>query len=356
MPILKNNKHELFAHPDYNCARWRHRHGKPARLGFDRSFTSGHWPSVVHDKFYANLTAKMDEGELNTIASELLEGIRRDDESRREHLEMLSEGFKLLGLVIETATTTSVSSSAPLEGMSTVRHPLLLEACSLLFQANAMGEMLPAAGPVKVRDDRPQKPSGADMMGHNDGPALDGTNPFSTPPAPQAPAQATPGIPPPGVGAPGGSPPRPPAAAGMGPLRPPIAGPTPAMGAPAAPGPMPGAGPGASWRRPCRQRPSFRKSKSATRSRIALERDMNHYLIFLANAPNLRGRCDDHLPLAVRVEECRTLGRRLRTLGQCVRHKVKLGAGGNRPAYQALKSLATRRHRSSTAAAGSRSE
>ena len=195
MPILKNNKHELFAHPDYNCARWRHRHGKPARLGFDRSFTSGHWPSVVHDKFYANLTAKMDEGELNTIASELLEGIRRDDESRREHLEMLSEGFKLPGLVIETATATSVSSSAPLEGMSTVRHPLLLEACSLLFQANAMGEMLPAAGPVKVRDDRPQKPSGADMMGHNDGPALDGTNPFSTPPAPQAPAQATPGIP-----------------------------------------------------------------------------------------------------------------------------------------------------------------
>lgn len=195
MPILKNNKHELFAHPDYNCARWRHRHGKPGRLGFDRSFTSGHWPSVVHDKFYANLTAKMDEGELNTIASELLEGIRRDDESRREHLEMLSEGFKLLGLVIETATTTSVSSSAPLEGMSTVRHPLLLEACSLLFQANAMGEMLPAAGPVKVRDDRPQKPNGADMMGHNDGPALDGTNPFSTPPAPQAPAQATPGIP-----------------------------------------------------------------------------------------------------------------------------------------------------------------
>ena len=226
MPILKNNKHELFAHPDYNCARWRHRHGKPARLGFDRSFTSGHWPSVVHDKFYANLTAKMDEGELNTIASELLEGIRRDDESRREHLEMLSEGFKLLGLVIETATTTSVSSSAPLEGMSTVRHPLLLEACSLLFQANAMGEMLPAAGPVKVRDDRPQKPSGADMMGHNDGPALDGTNPFSTPPAPQAPAQATPGNdPPPGVGASRRQSPASSRCRRDGPSRPPIAGP-----------------------------------------------------------------------------------------------------------------------------------
>ena len=34
----------------------------------------------------------------------------------------------------------------------------------------------------------------------------------------------------------------------------------------------------------------------------ALEKDMNHYLIFLANAPNRRGRGDDHLPLAVRVE------------------------------------------------------
>ena len=39
----------------------------------------------------------------------------------------------------------------------------------------------------------------------------------------------------------------------------------------------------------------------------ALEKDMHHYLIFWANALNLRGRCDDHLPLAVRVEECRTL-------------------------------------------------
>jgi hypothetical protein len=101
MPILKNNKHELFAHPDYNRARWRRRHGKPGRL--DRSFRLGSWRSVVDDKFYANL-GKMDEGELNTIANELLEGIRRDGESRHEHLEMLSGGFKALGLVIETAT------------------------------------------------------------------------------------------------------------------------------------------------------------------------------------------------------------------------------------------------------------
>ncbi|MGY2909051.1 hypothetical protein [Bradyrhizobium sp. URHC0002] len=270
MPILKNNKHELFAHPDYHRARWRRRHGKPGRL--DRSFSSGRWRSVVDDKFYADLASKMDDGELNTIANELLEGIRRDGESRREHLEMLSEGFKALGLVIETATATSVSSSAPLEGMSAVRHPLLLEACSL-FRANAMGEMLPAAGPVKVRDDRPQKPKSADMMGHNDRPALDGTNPFSTPPAPQAPAQATPGIPTPARRrrsrrqSPASSRCRRDAPSATADCRP-----APAMGAPAAPGPKPGAGPGASWRRPSRQRPSFRKSKSATRSRTSLKR------------------------------------------------------------------------------------
>jgi hypothetical protein len=270
MPILKKNKHELFAHSEYNCARWRRRHGKPGRL--DRSFRSGSWRSVVDDKFYANLASKMDEGDPSTIANELLEGIRRDGESRHEHLEMLSGGFKALGLVIETATATSVSSSAPLEGMSTVRHPLLLEACSL-FQANAMGEMLPAAGPVKVRDDRPQKPNGADMMGHNDGPALDGTNPFSTPPAPQAPAQATPGIPTPARRR--RSRRQSPASSRCrrdGPSATADCRACPAMGAPATPGPMPGAGPGASWRRPCRQRPSFRKSKSATRSRTRLKR------------------------------------------------------------------------------------
>jgi hypothetical protein len=182
MPILKNNKHELFAHPDYNRARWRRRHGKPGRL--DRSFRPGSWRSVVDDKFYANLASKMDEGELNTIANELLEGIRRDGESRREHLEMLSEGFKALGLVIETATATSVSSSAPLEGMSAVRHPLLFEAC-LLFRANAMDEMLPAAGPVKVRDDRSQKPSRRhEPVLHSAGAASAGTSYAGNPPRP----------------------------------------------------------------------------------------------------------------------------------------------------------------------------
>src|SRR6185437_11003816 len=41
------------------------------------------------DKFNANLAEDMAEAELNKISTELLDGIARDDESRKEHLEMI---------------------------------------------------------------------------------------------------------------------------------------------------------------------------------------------------------------------------------------------------------------------------
>ena len=49
------------------------------------------------DKFSANLALEMDEPDLNRISTEILEGIKRDDDSRQEHLEMIAEGMKLLG-------------------------------------------------------------------------------------------------------------------------------------------------------------------------------------------------------------------------------------------------------------------
>src|SRR6185312_367414 len=149
------------------------------------------------DKFTSNLAEIMSEEELNRISTEILEGIDRDNQSRSDHLTMIAEGMKLLGLVIESNNASSASSSAPLEGMSTVRHPLLLEACQL-FQANAMGELLPASGPVKVRDDRPQMPLGM-------------ANPFtlpgaaSPPPGSGAPGVAAGASAPPGAGAPIGA-------------------------------------------------------------------------------------------------------------------------------------------------------
>jgi hypothetical protein len=102
--------------------------------------------SPDHDK---NLAEVLGEGELDTISGHLLEGIDQDDRSRAEWLEQRSRGIDLLGLKLEKPRGDLGSSGAPMEGMSTVRHPLLLEA-AMRFQANARGELLPSGGPVKI--------------------------------------------------------------------------------------------------------------------------------------------------------------------------------------------------------------
>jgi hypothetical protein len=108
-------------------------------------------------EFDTNLALKLDDMELEEIGSTLLEGIKLDDDSRKEWLETRALGISLLGLKLEKPRSDAGASSAPLEGMSTVRHPLLLEA-TVRFQATARGELLPAAGPVKVRNDSPMLP------------------------------------------------------------------------------------------------------------------------------------------------------------------------------------------------------
>jgi hypothetical protein len=97
----------------------------------------------------ANLAEFMDPGDLMSIAENLLEGIEEDRRSSTEWLQTRAAGIKLLGFQIEQPRADLASSSAPLEGMATVRHPLLAEAC-LHFQANARGELLPSEGPAKV--------------------------------------------------------------------------------------------------------------------------------------------------------------------------------------------------------------
>jgi len=104
--------------------------------------------------FADNLADDIDEMELAAISAETLEGIRQDEESRRDVLDTRQKGIKLLGLKIEEPRGDVGTSSAPLEGMSTVRHTLLLEACAS-FQAGARAELLPSEGPVKVRVDLP---------------------------------------------------------------------------------------------------------------------------------------------------------------------------------------------------------
>jgi hypothetical protein len=102
--------------------------------------------------WFANLVDQIDDNELGRISEDLIRGIEDDDRSRTEWLEARTQGIALLGLKIELPGVNGAAEGAPVEGMSKVRHPLLLEAV-LRFQANARSEMLPTDGPVKIRDD-----------------------------------------------------------------------------------------------------------------------------------------------------------------------------------------------------------
>lgn len=103
-------------------------------------------------EWFANLVDDIDQSELQRISSDLLRGVQDDLDSRRDWIEARAQGIKLLGLQIEIPGLQGATDGAPVEGMSRVRHPLLLEAV-LRFQANARSELLPTDGPVKIRDD-----------------------------------------------------------------------------------------------------------------------------------------------------------------------------------------------------------
>jgi hypothetical protein len=102
-------------------------------------------PTDEHD---ANIAEEIDDDILNGIASDLIEAIEEDDTSRKKWLSTRERAITLLALEIDPPRTSAGAGGAA-EGMSVIRHPLLVEA-SVRFQANASGELLPAEGPVKV--------------------------------------------------------------------------------------------------------------------------------------------------------------------------------------------------------------
>ena len=114
--------------------------------------TLGNTRKTGPKEWFDNLVDDVSESELNRVAEDLLRGIQDDLDSRKDWIEDRATGIKLLGLKLEMPGLTGSSDSAPVEGMSKVRHPLLLEAC-LRFQANARSELLPTDGPAKIRND-----------------------------------------------------------------------------------------------------------------------------------------------------------------------------------------------------------
>lgn len=105
-----------------------------------------------NDDWFRNLVSEISDMDLGIISNDLMRGIDNDLESRKDWIETRATGIKLLGLTVEVPQLQGSADSAPVEGMSRVRHPLLLEAV-LRFQANARSELLPTDGPVKIRND-----------------------------------------------------------------------------------------------------------------------------------------------------------------------------------------------------------
>ena len=102
--------------------------------------------------FYKNLADDVDGGKMALLANELIDAIQSDDRSRGEYLQIRARGMDLLGIKLQEPKSTVGDSAAITEGMSSVTNPLLLDAC-LRGWANAQAELLPANGPMKIRDD-----------------------------------------------------------------------------------------------------------------------------------------------------------------------------------------------------------
>jgi hypothetical protein len=94
------------------------------------------------DDFDANLADEMDEGELQKLASDLVEMIDADIGSRKEWVEMYVKGLDVLGMKYEERTE-------PWLGACGVFSTVLTEA-AVRFQSETIIETFPAAGPVKT--------------------------------------------------------------------------------------------------------------------------------------------------------------------------------------------------------------
>ncbi len=113
------------------------------------------------NEWFRNLADDVGASQLGTLANDLYEQISADDASRSQKLADIDRGLGLLGLKLEEPHSSPDSSSG-VEGMSTVTNPLLLEAV-LMGWANAQAELLPADGPVKIKDDGDETPAEDDL-------------------------------------------------------------------------------------------------------------------------------------------------------------------------------------------------
>ena len=95
---------------------------------------------IANAPFDANLAVYLDDGQLNELSSELVQAVDGDIGSRRDWAETFVKGLEVLGFSYEDRTE-------PWENACGVYSTVLAEA-AIRFQAEAMSETFPAAGPV----------------------------------------------------------------------------------------------------------------------------------------------------------------------------------------------------------------
>ena len=95
------------------------------------------------EEFDANLAEEMTGGELQSIASEMLDLVETDINSRKDWVDAFVKGLEVLGMKYEERTE-------PWNGACGVYSTLLTEA-AIRFQAEMITETFPAAGPVKTQ-------------------------------------------------------------------------------------------------------------------------------------------------------------------------------------------------------------
>lgn len=94
------------------------------------------------DDFNANLAEQMTEGELQSLAGELMEQVDADIHSRKDWAETYVKGLEVLGMRYEERTE-------PWNGACGVFSTVLTEA-AIRFQSETITETFPASGPVKT--------------------------------------------------------------------------------------------------------------------------------------------------------------------------------------------------------------
>ena len=106
-------------------------------------FTGEMVSEIMGPEHDANLAEFMEEADLQDLASELVDDFVADRQSRKDWARSYVKGLDLLGMKIEERTQ-------PWQGAAGVFHPVLTEAV-VRFQAQAMGEIFPASGPVRTK-------------------------------------------------------------------------------------------------------------------------------------------------------------------------------------------------------------